>query len=144
MLVCMLHYASVTTSADTILMKCVYRIDDPLIWGVLPFKYGFDPGNHRWSLGSYDICFKNKCVDQICIYPFFVRLADSNLLISQTPFHFLHARPSPAHSQKCALSSRRTLPANNVSSNPSPLLPTLLKTSIPDPDEPNQLSNTRQ
>lgn len=35
-------------------------MDDPLIWGVLPLKYGFNPSNHRWSLGSYDICFQNK------------------------------------------------------------------------------------
>ncbi|TGO16938.1 hypothetical protein BTUL_0022g00390 [Botrytis tulipae] len=35
-------------------------LDDPLIWGVLPLKYGFNPFNHRWSLGSYDICFENK------------------------------------------------------------------------------------
>jgi len=26
----------------------------------LPFKYAFDPSNHRWSLGSYDICFTNR------------------------------------------------------------------------------------
>jgi len=37
-------------------------IDDPLIWGVLPLKYAFSPGNHRWSLGSYDICFQNKAL----------------------------------------------------------------------------------
>jgi len=36
-------------------------VDDPLIWGVLPFSYAFNPGNHRWSLGSYDICFQSKC-----------------------------------------------------------------------------------
>jgi len=35
-------------------------IDDPLMWGVLPFKYSFDPNNHRWGLGSYDLCFTNK------------------------------------------------------------------------------------
>ncbi|RDW65299.1 hypothetical protein BP5796_09991 [Coleophoma crateriformis] len=35
-------------------------IDDPLVWGVLPMSYSFNPDNHRWSLGSYDICFKNK------------------------------------------------------------------------------------
>lgn len=38
----------------------VCRVDDPLIWGVLPLRYAFDPSNHRWSLGSYDICFQNK------------------------------------------------------------------------------------
>lgn len=30
-----------------------------MIWGVLPFAYHFNPENARWSLGSYDICFKN-------------------------------------------------------------------------------------
>ncbi|TRX88515.1 hypothetical protein FHL15_010554 [Xylaria flabelliformis] len=33
--------------------------DDPLMWGVLPFKYAFNPSNHRWGLGAHDICFKN-------------------------------------------------------------------------------------
>jgi len=37
-------------------------VDDPLIWGVLPFGYAFNPSNHRWSLGSYDICFRNKAL----------------------------------------------------------------------------------
>ena len=36
------------------------RIDDPLIWGVLPYRYHLYPNNHRWSLGSYYIVFKNK------------------------------------------------------------------------------------
>ncbi|KAG9232545.1 hypothetical protein BJ875DRAFT_380459 [Amylocarpus encephaloides] len=35
-------------------------VDDPLLWGVLPCRYAFNPANHRWSLGSYDICFQNK------------------------------------------------------------------------------------
>ena len=35
-------------------------IDDPLTWGVLPLRHHFNPSNHRWSLGSYDIVFKNK------------------------------------------------------------------------------------
>ncbi|TKA73564.1 hypothetical protein B0A49_04092 [Cryomyces minteri] len=35
-------------------------LDDPLIWGVLPFRYHWNPDNMRWSLGSYDICFQNK------------------------------------------------------------------------------------
>ncbi|KAI1152824.1 acyltransferase [Nemania diffusa] len=34
-------------------------IDDPLMWGVLPFRYAFNPSNHRWGLGAHDICFKN-------------------------------------------------------------------------------------
>lgn len=35
-------------------------LDDPLIWGVLPYRHGFNPENHRWSMGSYDLCFQNK------------------------------------------------------------------------------------
>ncbi|KAI0393639.1 acyltransferase [Xylariaceae sp. FL0594] len=34
-------------------------LDDPLMWGVLPFKHAFNPSNHRWGLGAHDICFKN-------------------------------------------------------------------------------------
>ncbi|KAI1201286.1 acyltransferase [Nemania serpens] len=33
--------------------------DDPLMWGVLPVRYAFNPSNHRWGLGAHDICFKN-------------------------------------------------------------------------------------
>ncbi|ORY15130.1 hypothetical protein BCR34DRAFT_622985 [Clohesyomyces aquaticus] len=35
-------------------------LDDPVIWGVLPFRYLFNPDNMRWGLGSYDLCFQNK------------------------------------------------------------------------------------
>ncbi|ETI19264.1 hypothetical protein G647_09096 [Cladophialophora carrionii CBS 160.54] len=36
-------------------------MDEPLIWGVLPLSFAAFHGymNHRWSLGSHDICFKN-------------------------------------------------------------------------------------
>ncbi|MCJ1404307.1 hypothetical protein MMC11_007532 [Xylographa trunciseda] len=37
-----------------------FSIDDPLIWGALPFSYAFNPSNLRWSTGSYDLCFTNK------------------------------------------------------------------------------------
>ncbi|CAH0020431.1 unnamed protein product [Clonostachys rhizophaga] len=37
-------------------------IDDPLIWGILPMRYAFDPENLRWGLGAHDICFKNKAL----------------------------------------------------------------------------------
>jgi monolysocardiolipin acyltransferase len=39
-------------------------MDDPIIWGVLPLSYMFNPDNHRWGLGSYDLCFTNKCDHQ--------------------------------------------------------------------------------
>lgn len=35
-------------------------LDDPLVWGVLPFRYLRSPDNLRWELGSYDLCFTNK------------------------------------------------------------------------------------
>ncbi|KAK5150697.1 Lyso-phosphatidylcholine acyltransferase [Recurvomyces mirabilis] len=38
-------------------------MDDPMIWGVLPNRYFWDPNNMRWSLGSYDICFKNRALE---------------------------------------------------------------------------------
>ncbi|OAR00348.1 hypothetical protein LLEC1_00314 [Akanthomyces lecanii] len=43
--------------------KCcsrVNRVDDPLIWGILPMRYTFDVENLRWSLAAHDICFKNR------------------------------------------------------------------------------------
>ncbi|PMD40635.1 hypothetical protein L207DRAFT_427575 [Hyaloscypha variabilis F] len=43
-------------------------MDDPLIWGVLPFRYAFNPSNHRWSLGSYDICFQNRILKAFFTY----------------------------------------------------------------------------
>lgn len=30
------------------------------MWGVLPFKYLFNPDTMRWGLASYDLCFTNK------------------------------------------------------------------------------------
>ncbi|KAK3302383.1 uncharacterized protein B0T15DRAFT_542789 [Chaetomium strumarium] len=35
-------------------------LDDPVVWGLLPLSYAFDPSNLRWTLGAADICFKNK------------------------------------------------------------------------------------
>ncbi|KAI4217979.1 MAG: hypothetical protein L6R36_009185 [Xanthoria steineri] len=35
-------------------------MDDPFIWGVLPFSYQLNPNNHRWALAAHDICFTNK------------------------------------------------------------------------------------
>ncbi|KAL2164217.1 hypothetical protein VTH06DRAFT_3433 [Thermothelomyces fergusii] len=35
-------------------------LDDPVVWGVLPLGYIFDPTNLRWTLGAADICFSNK------------------------------------------------------------------------------------
>jgi hypothetical protein len=38
------------------------RMDDPILWGILPLSYMFNPDNLRWGLGSYDLCFTNKYV----------------------------------------------------------------------------------
>ncbi|KAK4123382.1 acyltransferase-like protein [Parathielavia appendiculata] len=35
-------------------------LDDPVVWGILPLSYAFDPSNLRWTLGAADICFANK------------------------------------------------------------------------------------
>ncbi|KAK0343496.1 Lyso-phosphatidylcholine acyltransferase [Friedmanniomyces endolithicus] len=35
-------------------------LDDPMMWGVLPFAYHWNPNSMRWSLGSYDIVFRNR------------------------------------------------------------------------------------
>ncbi|KAK4177355.1 putative lysophosphatidylcholine acyltransferase [Triangularia setosa] len=35
-------------------------LDDPMVWGLLPLSYAFNPNNLRWTLGAHDICFKNK------------------------------------------------------------------------------------
>ncbi|KAH8688043.1 hypothetical protein GQ44DRAFT_720804 [Phaeosphaeriaceae sp. PMI808] len=35
-------------------------MDDPILWGILPLSYLFNPDNLRWGLGSYDLCFTNK------------------------------------------------------------------------------------
>ncbi|KAK7749261.1 Lyso-phosphatidylcholine acyltransferase [Diatrype stigma] len=37
-------------------------LDDPLMWGVLPLRYAFNPSNFRWGLGAHDICYKNKAL----------------------------------------------------------------------------------
>ncbi|KAK3900249.1 hypothetical protein C8A05DRAFT_36120 [Staphylotrichum tortipilum] len=37
-------------------------VDDPVVWGILPLRYAFDPANLRWTLGAADICFANKTV----------------------------------------------------------------------------------
>ncbi|KAK7935413.1 tafazzin protein [Apiospora marii] len=43
-----------------ITVVAAYRMDDPLMWGILPASYAFNPTNLRWGLGAHDICFKNK------------------------------------------------------------------------------------
>jgi len=42
-------------------------VDDPLVWGLLPYRFLSNPDNMRWSLGSHDICFKNGYAATITI-----------------------------------------------------------------------------
>ncbi|KAL1843699.1 hypothetical protein VTJ49DRAFT_399 [Mycothermus thermophilus] len=37
-------------------------LDDPVVWGILPFRYMLDPANLRWTLGAADICFTNRFI----------------------------------------------------------------------------------
>lgn len=47
---------------DGLRLHNLYRMDDPILWGILPLAYIFTPDNLRWGLGSYDLCFTNKYV----------------------------------------------------------------------------------
>jgi monolysocardiolipin acyltransferase len=49
-------------SADgsLVLIRHLDRLDDPMIWGIMPLSYMFSPDSLRWGLGSYDLCFTNK------------------------------------------------------------------------------------
>ncbi|KUI60562.1 Lysophosphatidylcholine acyltransferase [Cytospora mali] len=54
---------TVTKSIASRLVSHVFTsLDDPLMWGVLPLRYAFEPWNLRWGLGAHDICFKNKAL----------------------------------------------------------------------------------
>lgn len=35
-------------------------MDDPIVWGVLPYSYHWHPDNLRWSLASHDLAFQSK------------------------------------------------------------------------------------
>jgi len=50
------------TVMDGLRSHNLYRMDDPILWGILPLAYIFTPDNLRWGLGSYDLCFTNKYV----------------------------------------------------------------------------------
>lgn len=45
-----------------------HRMDDPLMWGLLPISYVLSPRDIRYGLGSHDICFKNKWVYLLVLY----------------------------------------------------------------------------
>jgi monolysocardiolipin acyltransferase len=41
-------------------LTVVYSMDDPILWGVLPYKYHWNSNNVRWSLASHDLAFQSK------------------------------------------------------------------------------------
>jgi monolysocardiolipin acyltransferase len=43
-------------------------LDDPVLWGVLPLKYLYNPQNLRFGLGAHDICFTNKAFASFFTY----------------------------------------------------------------------------
>src|SRR4051794_29765156 len=68
-------------------------MDDPLVWGVLPFRYLTSPENLRWILGSHDICFKNKSA---CFCPT-TTCTRSNVLCRATSSFFTLGQVLPTH-----------------------------------------------
>ncbi|MCJ1452854.1 hypothetical protein MMC28_003199 [Mycoblastus sanguinarius] len=102
-------------------------LDDPLMWGVLPFKYHFNPSNHRWGLGGHDIVFKNKALS------FFFTLGQV------VPTHRLHRSPyggpfQPTMREAVRLMSRPPFTSSNPNQNPTtPVDQSLHSPDITDP-----------
>lgn len=42
------------------IMNHMSVVDDPFLWGFLPWKYYKDIDNIRWGLGAHNVCFQNK------------------------------------------------------------------------------------
>lgn len=93
-------------------------MDDPIIWGSLPYAYHFNADNLRWSLASHDIVFKNRyaftktsTVTSISIRVLIGKQVCSHVLLSRQ-----HFTDPPSR----LLAARRPLPTNNNPSNPPP------------------------
>ncbi|KAI9712510.1 MAG: hypothetical protein M1828_001690 [Chrysothrix sp. TS-e1954] len=102
-------------------------IDDPLMWGVLPYARHWQPDNMRWSLGSHDIVFKNKLFTKF--------------------FHLGQVLPTHriAHSEHGGLWQPTILQAIRLlSRRPMPVVSDAVQAShdIPDPFTWNQLTYT--
>jgi hypothetical protein len=41
------------------------RLDDPMVWGIMPFSTYFDTSKVRWTLGAADILFTNRWVPSV-------------------------------------------------------------------------------
>lgn len=42
------------------IMNHMSVVDDPFLWGCLPWRYYKDLDNIRWGLGAHNVCFQNK------------------------------------------------------------------------------------
>jgi len=42
------------------------NIDDPLLFGLLPFQLAFSPSSLRWGLGAHNVCFKKPSHGTFC------------------------------------------------------------------------------
>ncbi|KAF1987886.1 hypothetical protein K402DRAFT_310772, partial [Aulographum hederae CBS 113979] len=99
-------------------------VDDPAIWGVLPFSYIFNPDHLRWSLGSHDICYANSWSAEFFTFGqtlpthrlkhsphgglFQPTMTQAIRLLSRGPFAHARTNPSPAPSEQ-------VLPASSAS-----------------------------
>ncbi|MCJ1354449.1 MAG: hypothetical protein MMC33_004438 [Icmadophila ericetorum] len=108
-------------------------LDDPFIWGALPFSYHFNPTNHRWSLGSYDLCFTNKALST-----FFTL---GQVLPTQRHAHSEHGGLfQPTITQAIRLLSRPPFTQTNLHSPPAD--PSLSSPDLRDPFTDGQLTYT--
>ncbi|POW14308.1 hypothetical protein PSTT_03121, partial [Puccinia striiformis] len=41
------------------------RLDDPMVWGIMPFSTFFDTSKIRWTLGAADILFTNRFISPL-------------------------------------------------------------------------------
>jgi hypothetical protein len=111
------------------------RLDDPLLWGILPPSVLVKPQHNRWALGASDILFTNR---------FFI-LANTPS-DHQTILADLLTGPDVAHQQIPPLPPTRDKPTLNNPRNPPPqrplqrLDPHLPRSkNIPSPQPPHAL-----
>jgi hypothetical protein len=57
---CEFRFQKPRTYSGHVTHTALSSLDDPVVWGILPLRYTFDPSNLRWTLGAADICFANK------------------------------------------------------------------------------------
>ena len=74
------YYHFLLLERDDRLTMTLDRVDDPLIWGLMPWSTLSNPHTVRWSMGSADICFTNRCVTSFThsfLHPLTMDFADT-------------------------------------------------------------------